>query len=100
MATSIYTPLTTQLQILGYKDIHPINLPSVDTITTKASLEPNALVADIALIRFTLTTLISEPGKDVVILGHSDGSIPSLYASEGLWTSQCPGGKGGVLKAY
>lgn len=100
-ATSIYAPLITHLQSLGYTSIHPIDLPSIPTTTAKTSLKPNALAADIALIHSILTTLISEEEKEVIIVGHSYGGVPSLYASEGLWKSQRPPGKkGGVLKTY
>lgn len=100
IATVLYDPLITELKTQGFKDITPLNLPSIDTISTKVSLKPNALEADIALIHSTLSQLIEEEGKDVIVVAHSYGGAPSLYACEGLWKSQRAGKKGGVVRAY
>ncbi|KAF2433566.1 alpha/beta-hydrolase [Tothia fuscella] len=100
-ASLVYAPLITQLQKLGYQSFHPLELPSINTVATGASLKPNALEADIAAIRSTLCQLIEEEQKKVILVAHSYGGTPALSATEGLWKeNRTEEGKvGGIIKA-
>lgn len=99
LGSAVYAPLKVQLQKIGYGEVVIINLASVDAIDFLPELQPNPLEADIAHIRITVNALVNA-GKDVVVVGHSYGGTPSLYASEGLWkhTRDADGLAGGVLR--
>ena len=98
VATIVYKPLIESLKGKhGFVDITPVNLPSVDSMATKASLKPSGLHVDIAAVRAAVEPYLKDD-KDVVVIGHSYGGTPSLYAIDDLWKSNQPG-KPGVLKA-
>jgi hypothetical protein len=100
IASLVYEPLITELKSLGFNHVEPIDLPSINTIATKASLKPSPLEADIALIHSTLSKLVEEEQQEVIIVAHSYGGGPSLYSSEGLWKTrrEVLGKKGGILQ--
>ncbi|KIV99319.1 uncharacterized protein PV09_08979 [Verruconis gallopava] len=93
-----YMPLKLELEKLGYTEVIIVEIPSVDSESRLGDLRPNPLEADIKHIRQILTNLL-DGGKDVVIVAHSYGGTPSLYASEGLWKHARSGDSGGVIKA-
>ena len=95
----VNAPLKQELQRLDYSEILLINLASVDALDALSELQPNPLEADIAHIRLSIMDLV-ESGKDVLVVAHSYGGTPSLYACEGLWKHerQSKGLNGGVLK--
>ena len=78
----------------------PINLPSCDAIATKAALKPSALHVDVATIRSTIVAQL-DLGHDVLLVAHSYGGTPVLYAVSGLWKAQrsASGHTTGVLRA-
>ena len=97
VATIVYKPLIKSLKGKhGFADITPVNLPSVDSMATKASLKPSGLHVDIAAVRAAIESYLKD-GKDVVVVAHSYGGTPSLYAIDDLWKANQPG-KPGVLK--
>jgi len=97
VASAVYAPLIKQLKTLGIEEVYAKELPSVDP---QELLQPNPLEADIAAIRALLTSLIEEKGLEIVLVAHSYGGVPSLYAVEGLWQDvrEKNGKKGGVTK--
>ena len=98
VATIVFRPLIESLKSKhGFADVTPVNLPSVDAIATKASLKPSGLHVDIAAVRAAIESYLKD-GKDVVVVAHSYGGTPSLYAISDLWKSN-QSGKPGVLKA-
>lgn len=101
VASVVYAPLVERLKARGLEEVRPVNLPSVDCVATKASLKPNALEADIAVIRSVLVKLVEGEGKDVVAVAHSYGGTPTLCACEGLWRDgrRNRREKGGVVRA-
>jgi alpha-beta hydrolase superfamily lysophospholipase len=99
VATLAYEPLIAQLKSLGFEQVEPINLPSIDAIATEASLKPTPLEADISAIRSVLAELVEKNGREVVVVAHSYGGTPALCASHGLWKSQREGQNGGVIRA-
>jgi len=89
--------LKAELQDFGYDDIIVVNNPSVDSINKLSELRPNPLQADIDNIRLEIEKLI-QVRKDVLIVAHSYGGVPALYASEGLWNHSRKRA-GGIIKA-
>ena len=92
----VYKDLVERLK----KDIplinpHIINLPSVDAIETNANLEPNGFQADVNAIRAHIQSLVNA-GKSVIVIAHSYGGTPALYACDGLWHTQLVDQSGGV----
>ncbi|KAL9096484.1 MAG: hypothetical protein Q9165_001481 [Trypethelium subeluteriae] len=84
----VYKDLVEELQKkIPSVNLHVINLPSVDAIATNANLDPNGLQADIDAIRVEIQFLV-DAGKSVLVVAHSYGGTPALYASEGLWKTQ------------
>lgn len=103
MGDVVYGPLIKELntkQDVPSSALHPINLPSINALETKVSVKPNGLEIDIAAIRKLLTRLVDDEKQDVVVVGHSYGGTPSLYACEGFWKKQRQedGKSGGVLR--
>jgi alpha-beta hydrolase superfamily lysophospholipase len=94
----VYAPLMEELKKAGLEHVEAVDLPSVDCVTTKAHLKPNALEADVKHIRSAIERALSN-SLDVVVVGHSYGGTPSLYACEGLWKTAQPAGAPGVLRA-
>ena len=94
----VYKPLIQALKVKhGFSDVSPVNLPSIDAMATKASLKPSGLHVDIAAVGVAIEAHINE-GKDVVVVAHSYGGTPSLYAIGDFWKTK-QAGKPGVLKA-
>lgn len=100
IASVIYAPLKKQLLSIGFTDVLPLELPSVDSTARASELLPDPLTVDIQYIRTKVQALVDD-GKDVLIVAHSYGGTPSLYASEGLWKHERQSRelRGGVLKA-
>jgi pimeloyl-ACP methyl ester carboxylesterase len=100
IASVLYAPLVRELLKLGFADVLPLELPSVDATSRVKDLVPDPLTVDIQSIRAKIQALVDD-GKEVVVAAHSYGGTPSLYASEGLWKHerQSKGLEGGVLKA-
>ena len=95
----VYAPLIKELSVQGFKDMHPVDLPSIDCLNHLAELTPNPLEADITAIRKVLMSLVDK-NKDILIVAHSYGGTPALAAAEGLWKHmQDREGNGGVMKA-
>src|ERR1700712_4081083 len=99
VASVVYEPLVAQLKDIGFEEIEPISLPSIDAIATKLSLKPTPLEADIAAIRLALVELVEKQGRDAIVVAHSYGGTPALCASEGLWKTQREGKQGGIIRA-
>ena len=95
----VYAPLLEELKKANFEHVHAVDLPSVDCTTTKADLKPTALNADIELIRLAIKRALVDLKRDVVVVGHSYGGTPALYACEGMWKSAQPPGTPGVLSA-
>ncbi|KAI9698599.1 MAG: hypothetical protein M1820_007398 [Bogoriella megaspora] len=94
----VYKALTEELEkIIPSTKLHIIDLPSVDAIATNANLEPNGFQADLNAVGAQIKPLV-DAGKSVLIVAHSYGGTPALYASEGLWKTQRTGQTGGVVK--
>ena len=99
VASLVYEPLIAKLKTIGFDEVVPINLPSIDTIETKVSLKPTPLEADTKAIRSELERLVKQDGREVVVVAHSYGGTPALCSCEGLWKSQRGGEAGGVIRA-
>jgi pimeloyl-ACP methyl ester carboxylesterase len=95
----VYAPLLEELKKANFERVHAVDLASVDCTTTKADLKPTALNADIELIRLAIKRALVDLKRDVVVVGHSYGGTPALYACEGMWKSAQPPGTPGVLSA-
>jgi hypothetical protein len=95
-----YQPLKQELGKLGFDDVTIADLPSVDSTKRTAELVPNGLEVDITYIRQIVQPLVEE-GKDVIVVAHSYGGTPSMYACAGLWKHErkSKGIEGGVIKA-
>jgi pimeloyl-ACP methyl ester carboxylesterase len=100
IASVFYAPLVEELLKLGFADVLPLELSSVDATSRVKELVPDPLTVDIQDIRAKIQALVDD-GKEVLVVAHSYGGTPSLYATEGLWKHerQSKGLKGGVLKA-
>jgi hypothetical protein len=88
-----FTPLITLLSIANYSCI-PITLPSINAHPGHPDFSQ-----DVAAIRNTVTTL-SDAGKDVVVVMHSNGSVPGSESLLHLSRSerQKEGKNGGVIR--
>jgi hypothetical protein len=94
----VYAPLIDELRKANYTRVQAIDLPSVDHIAAKSALKPNALEADITKVRSTITSALTTFNEDVVVVAHSYGGTPTLYACEGLWKAVQPADSPGVLR--
>lgn len=92
----VFGPLVKALQSRGFAHLTPVDLPSVDAINTKVSLKPSGLYTDIAAVRSAIQAHL-DAGRDVVVVAHSYGGTPSLYAIGDQWKSAA--GKKGVVRA-
>jgi pimeloyl-ACP methyl ester carboxylesterase len=99
VGSTVYAPLLEELKKANFEHVHAVDLPSVDCTTTKADLKPTALDADIELIRLAIKRALVDLKRDVVVVAHSYGGTPALYACEGMWKSAQPPGTPGVLSA-
>lgn len=97
VGSTVYAPLLEELKKANFEHVQAVNLASVDCITTKADLKPTALSADIELVRTAIKRALVDLKQDVVVVGHSYGGTPALYACEGLWKSAQPPDTPGVL---
>jgi pimeloyl-ACP methyl ester carboxylesterase len=97
VASVVFAPFIEKLESIGVKSFTPLDIPSVNP--TEA-LSPNALEADVTSIRTALTEAVERKGLDVVLVGHSYGSVPCLAAAQDLWKTarEQQGKKGGVVK--
>lgn len=103
VGTVVYGPLIKTLVALGQPSdsMHPINNVSVVEDLSKApSLSGNALQKDIEQIRAVLKKLVEDEQRDVLLIAHSYGGTPALYAVAGLWKHQraAKGVVGGVIR--
>ena len=100
VGTKVFGPLEAELKALGFDDIISIDHKSVDCLDHLDQLQPNALEADIAHLRSIIQTQI-DADKEVLLVAHSYGGTPSLYAAEGLWSHRRKedGKLGGVQRA-
>lgn len=103
VGTVVYRPLISTLVAMGHdKDsMHPVNNMSVVEDLSKApSFGSNALQSDIDQIRTLLKKLVENEQRDVLLVAHSYGGTPSLYAAAGLWKHQraATGAAGGIIK--
>jgi hypothetical protein len=88
-----FTPLITLLSIANYSCI-PISLPSISAHPGHPDFSQ-----DVAAVRNTVTTLANE-GKDIVVVMHSNGSVPGSSALLNLSKSERhnEGKTGGVIR--
>lgn len=103
VGTVVYRPLISTLVAMGHdKDsLHLVNNVSVVEDLSKApSVGGNALQKDIDQIHTLLKKLVEIEQRDVLLVAHSYGGTPSLYAAAGLWKHQraAEGAAGGVIK--
>lgn len=99
----VYAPLVKTLISQGYgaDSLHVINNTSVvEDLTNTPNFGGNALKSDTEQIRDVLRKLITDQQRDVLIVAHSYGGTPAIYASSGLWKHQrsTAGQAGGVIK--
>lgn len=99
----VYEPLLQTLTSLGHSadSLHVINNASVvPDLTDPPQFNGNALQKDIHQIRDALLKLITEQHRDVVLVAHSYGGTPAIYAASGLWQHQRAAARraGGVVK--
>jgi pimeloyl-ACP methyl ester carboxylesterase len=99
----VYAPLVNALTALGHskETLHIVQNISCQPDLTKApSMDGNALQKDIEQIQALLKKLVTEQRHDVLLVAHSYGGTPAIYASSGLWKHQrtAAGAEGGVLK--
>lgn len=76
-----FTSLTARLNTLGYTTSTPF-LPSVNSTAPVPDTS-----ADVALIRDEITRVLDEEGKNVILVPHSYGGIPTSDACSGLGTA-------------
>ena len=91
-----FTPLTERLEAAGYT-VKSIDLPSV-TWSTRSVLPPESFDDDVQAIRAVVEEAVAH-GEDVLVLGHSYGSMPKMTAVKGLdrKSREQQGKKGGVV---
>ena len=93
-APSTYSQLATQLETAGFPTI-AVPLPSVNSANPLAA----TCAVDVDSVREKLISLIEADGKDIVMIAHSYGGVPTGGAAHGLSKlSRTQDGKsGGVL---
>lgn len=97
MGSVVYAPLIEQLKKAGMKHVEAVDLLSVDYISNRANLKPNALEGDIKHIESAIRMALSK-SRDVVVVEYSYGGTPALYACEESWKAAQPASAPGVLR--
>ena len=104
VGTVVYKPLCDTLVDLGFPadQLHTINhISVVEDLSNPPQLDGNALQKDTEQLRGVLENLVENEHRDVLLVAHSYGATPSLYAATGLWKHQraTSGKRGGVIRA-
>lgn len=91
--TWAFDSVRAQLEALGYPTV-AVALPSVGTANASVGVADDA-----AALQAELATLITDAGKDVVMVGHSYGGVVISTASEGYGykNRSAAGLEGGVI---
>lgn len=100
VASIVYRPLLDILRPNNSSrtiELVTVELPSITKDVENAKFVPDALTFDTNAVRDVLKRLIAEEKRSVIVVAHSYGGTPALYACEGFWAEQGSGVKRAIL---
>jgi alpha-beta hydrolase superfamily lysophospholipase len=93
-----YDPVMDAVAEKGY-EIRGLHLPSVGLTRGPQEAEPKTMYDDAAMIAKETEKLVDE-GKDVILVAHSYGGVPTTESTKGLGKAEreAQGKKGGIVR--